>query len=223
MTVISSILSVLAPYDCIGCGSEGSLLCSDCRRTQQKAIARCYQCHGKFIGFETCPPCSLGTSLAAVQAVYRYESHVKDLVWKLKFGRAGAAAAEMASVMTGLVPIDTTSRLIITHAPTATSRVRQRGYDQASLIARSLSRRTGVPYAPLLSRIGQHKQVGATKALRAQQLQYSFRPIRRRQIAGAHILLIDDVITTGATLQAAARVLEAAGAARVEALVFAQA
>lgn len=111
---------------------------------------------------------------------------------------------------------------IIVPVPTATSRVRQRGYDQATVLARRLARKQRLPYARLLARLGQAHQVGAGRAERVSHLKDAFRAIRVAHIQGAHILLIDDVCTTGATLESAARTLRAAGAKRVDALVFAQ-
>ena len=108
-------------------------------------------------------------------------------------------------------------------APTATSRVRQRGYDQAKLLARALARQAGLPYLDCLARVGQTHQVGATREQRLRQLQAAFRVRRPNAVRSAYLLLVDDVSTTGATLELAATILKSAGARRVDAIVFAQA
>jgi ComF family protein len=113
--------------------------------------------------------------------------------------------------------------VVIVHVPTASSRVRRRGYDQARLLARAISKHTGLPHRPLLTRMGQHHQVGARREQRVTQLASAFRVSNPKPVDGNHIILIDDVLTTGATLEAAARALKAAGAKRVDGLVFAQA
>jgi ComF family protein len=221
--LLTPLLSLLAPHECIGCGEEGILVCTDCRRYMADAVARCYACHQAHPLFRTCSSCSKQSALFAIHAAVRYEGTAKDLVWKLKFGRARAAADEIATILAERTVFASPDHIIVTHAPTAMTRVRQRGYDQAALIAKSFAGRTGITYQPLLVREGKNKQVGASRAVRSKQLQGAFRPIHRRDIENAHIIIIDDVVTTGATLEAAAQTLKSAGAGRIEAIVFAQA
>ncbi len=71
-----------------------------------------------------------------------------------------------------------------------------------------------MPYRPLLARSGHQEQIGASKAQRSAQLAGVFRAIRPTDIRAAHIILVDDIITTGSTLESAARVLVDAGARR---------
>jgi len=141
-------------------------------------------------------------------------------VWKLKFTGAQAAAVEMAQLMK--MSIRGLSGVLVP-VPTATSRVRGRGYDQAVLLTRALSRETGSPSVNCLRRSGQDEQVGAGRERRSKQLQGVYRCASPSSVRGKHVVLVDDVLTTGATLDAAARALKLAGAARISALVFAQA
>ncbi|HET8709331.1 MAG TPA: phosphoribosyltransferase family protein [Candidatus Saccharimonadales bacterium] len=150
-----------------------------------------------------------------------YQGVAKDAVWKLKFEGAQAAAHDMATVMAALLPVDAVTLLV--PAPTATSHIRRRGYDQARLLARAVAKQTGLPHAPCLVRLGQQRQVGANRQQRFEQLAGAFRLAAGYDVTGKTILLVDDVLTTGATLEAAAAVLKQAGARRVEAVVFARA
>ncbi|MBC7707774.1 hypothetical protein H7Y63_00950 [Polaromonas sp.] len=117
--------------------------------------------------------------------------------------------------------IDLNGALIVP-IPTATQRVRQRGYDQSYLIARAFSRKTTAQFTPVLRRLGQQRQRGASKSTRAIQLSDAYW-LRHYNFKNRHVVLVDDVVTTGATLESAARLLRAAGATRVEAIIFAKA
>jgi predicted amidophosphoribosyltransferase len=90
-------------------------------------------------------------------------------------------------------------------------------------MAKALARQMGVPYRTHLRRIGQAHQVGANRAERLRQLRGAFRLAHAEALRGKHIVLVDDVLTTGATLETAARALKRAGASRVSAIVFTQA
>jgi len=158
-----------------------------------------------------------------VRTACRYENAAKDALWQLKFGNARAAAANVAQVMQPLFEELGGQDVVVVHIPTATSRVRMRGYDQAKLIARICARRTRLRYAPLLIRLGQQRQVGLRREERLSQLENAYRVRDSHHIRGAHIVLVDDVVTTGATLEAAARALKRGGAQKIEAIIFAQA
>jgi ComF family protein len=147
-----------------------------------------------------------------------YGGLAKEIVWRLKFKGASAAAAEMVRHLPDVFP----AGVVIVPVPTATSRVRRRGYDQAKLLARELANRRQIPYLDCLARSGQSHQVGASRRERLRQLSGAFRVRYPARVEGAHLVLVDDVLTTGATLEAAAVALKQAGAKKVEAAVFAQ-
>lgn len=205
MSLIDSILSALAPYNCLGCNSEGKLLCKLCvaRLARPPAFD-----HPLIV-------------LANVRAVTGYNGITKDLIWQLKSAGAQAAAKIMATEMCRYVQLSEDQ--IIVPVPTASRRVRQRGYDQAKLLAKALARQSRLPYVDCLVRRGQTHQVGATRQQRLQQLQGAFRVRRSSLVKEREILLIDDVITTGASMELAAHALKQNGAISVQALTFAQA
>lgn len=221
MSIIDYFIGRLAPYDCLGCGLEGYLICSACLAKMPSASERCYRCYVPSPGSATCVTCLTPDCPEIVRVFTPYEGIAKDILWKLKSGGAQAAAREMASLLLPLVPIR--PDLLVVHLPTATSRVRQRGYDQARLLARSLAKQARLPYANVLARSGQAHQVGASRAQRLAQLTDAFRVTGAWRVHGAHILLVDDVLTTGASFEAATRALKAAGALRVDAIAFARA
>ncbi|MDB5166138.1 MAG: ComFC, amidophosphoribosyltransferase [Candidatus Saccharibacteria bacterium] len=221
MNPLGRIIGYLAPFVCLDCGDEGLLLCSWCRSSLSHVQSRCYRCLTPSSKGKVCIACH--DTLTATLARTSYDQIlVRKMLFKLKSDRAGSVAIEMAEMMAPLLrQTDPTS--IVTYAPTSTRRVRSRGYDQAQLIARYLSRSSGLPYRRLLARVGHTRQVGADHQSRQNQLISAFRVISPGHITGRSIIIVDDVMTTGATLETAARVLVEAGATQVTAVVFAAA
>jgi ComF family protein len=150
-----------------------------------------------------------------------HDGLAKELIHSAKYERAKAGLTEVAEMLATLLPFFEDD-VVLTHVPTASSRIRERGYDQAEVIARRLAQKSRLPYSPLLARLGQAHQVGSGRRERIAHTRNAFRPIHMGRIKGAHIILIDDVCTTGASLESAARALKRAGAKRVDAIVFAQ-
>jgi ComF family protein len=220
MSLFEYIIAPLAPHHCLTCGAEGTLLCDPCSTSVKDTAMCCFKC-GKPSAERLCALCQPDSPLAALRCASAYEGTAQQLVHCLKFGRAKAAAIPMARLLAARLPRD--RQYFITHVPTATRRRRQRGYDQAALIARSLSRYTDLPYRPLLARSGQQRQLGKGRHARQLQLQEAFRYCGRLPHARYTVLLIDDVITTGASLEAAAQALHLAGIKHVEAAAFAAA
>ncbi len=109
---------------------------------------------------------------------------------------------------------------LVVPVPTATGRRRERGFDHAALLARYIARQLKLEFVSALARLGQSRQVGAGRSQRLKQSELNYRVARPSLIAERHILLVDDVITTGATIQAATRTLKQARAKSVNALAF---
>lgn len=222
MSVPDTIIGLLAPHRCIGCDAESTLLCSDCQTKLPKVPPRCYRCHRLSTGNRTCLSCRSSSKLYAIYVATVYDELAKTLIWKLKFDGAQAAAGAIAICLRGVLPQEKNRQYLIVPVPTATGRVRRRGYDQAKLLARALAKQARLPYLDCLQRSGQAHQVGASRHDRLRQLKDSFRVVHKHTVRDVHIMLVDDVVTTGATLEAAATALKSVGARRVEATVFAQ-
>jgi ComF family protein len=157
-----------------------------------------------------------------------YEGAAKELVKIYKFGHQRAAAAALSRLMVEtLHDFDTSAELIrlnylIVPVPTATSRIRQRSFDHSALLARAIGRQLGAENANGLGRRGQSRQLGAKRPDRLSQPEGNYFVRLPQIIKDQNILVIDDVVTTGATLKTVTKVLRAAGAKRVDALVFAK-
>ena len=222
MNLLERCLDIIAPHICFVCGSEGALLCGACRLEAFVSVpSRCYRCHAATQQSGVCPSCRRKSPLSHVWVATRYAGHAKELVRRFKFERARQAADIVAEALGQTLPL-LPDKVLVTHIPTANSRVRVRGYDQAELIAQGLCARRGWQYTPLLLRYGSARQLGAKRSQRFAQLENAFVVRNPRLAAGSHILLIDDVLTTGATVEAATRTLKEAGAKTIDAAVFAQ-
>lgn len=149
---------------------------------------------------------------------FTYMDTVEQLVELFKFGCNRQAGHFMASKMDQELP----EQVMIAPIPTPSSRVRRRGFDHTALLAREISARQKLEYRQVLRRVGSSRQVGSGRAVRLKQAESSYAVTNPAHVRGRHIVLIDDVVTTGATLQAAARLLRKAGAKKVDAVVFAK-
>lgn len=222
MRVIEDIIAFLAPHYCIACGQEGAVVCDWCLPDFATPLPeRCYRCKAMARDSRVCGKCRKASCLKHVWARTEYDALPKRLVHDFKFERKKAAAAPIARLMGERLPY-LPQETIVAHIPTATSRVRRRGYDPAELIASVLAQELGLRHETLLRRVTQTRQVGAKRAERLKQMEHAFRSVNTDGIKGATVLLIDDLTTTGSTLEAAARSLKDAGATSVSAAVFAQ-
>ena len=226
MSIIDTLLATVAPLECIVCNQEGYLLCPTCITAMEfYKPSECFSCFKPTSNNFTYDSCFIKTGIRSVSACYAYKDTAKQAVGEFKFNGKRAAAKDLARIMSEraqnakLIP---DPNIILVHIPTATSRVRERGYDHAKLLARALSHNLGLLQVDALTRTKQGHQVGLGRVERSKHIAGAFRVPRPQVIAGAHILLVDDVVTTGATLSEAAKVLLQAGAMHVDALVFAK-
>ncbi|MDQ3123974.1 MAG: hypothetical protein M3Q14_04820 [bacterium] len=140
----------------------------------------------------------------------------------MKFKYSGEAADIIAKQLVNTLPALPPDTIIV-HVPTATKHVRERGYDHAQRIARYLAAGLNLQHFALLARTSQARQVGASRQQCLSQMKSAFHPRHPKFINGAHVLMVDDVVTTGATIEAAAKTLRQAGARSIDAVIFAQA
>ena len=219
--MFEQLIDFIAPHTCLGCAKKGKILCLPCTKMLERPSAICFLCHKAMSDLGVCAACRSHSSLGRISVATLYTGTALQLVHQLKFNRATAASAIIATHI--FTHIRLPEHAVITHAPTATSRRRQRGYDQAQCIARQLAKLSGLPYVSLLARAGQKRQLGKTRAERMHQQREIYRPRQAVLIQNKTIVLVDDVITTGSTLQASAATLLSAGAAKIEAIAFAAA
>ncbi|MBI2589015.1 ComF family protein [Candidatus Saccharibacteria bacterium] len=228
MGVFETAIGWLAPPQCIGCDIEGTALCEACSTSEIVAYGeRCYLCGAVAPGGRTCPSCRPG-SPRFVWISTNYEGPAKDLVKLYKFRHQRAAASTLAQLMNQtMLDFNTKADVartdyLVVPVPTATSRIRQRSFDHSTLLARALAKKLGLKEAAVLGRLGQSRQLGAPRSTRLKQADGQYYVRLPHLVKGRNILLIDDVVTTGATIKAVTKQLRRAGARRIDALVFAK-
>ncbi len=196
---VGPVLDVLLPRRCALCGAAGSGVCEPCAAALPPA-----------------PPVPVPDGLDACWALLDYHDPTPALVAEIKYRNHRDALDVVARAMAEFliharVPVDA-----LTWAPTSRVRRRHRGYDQARLLARSIGRHAGISAVSTLERQQGGAQTGADRSERLHGPAFTSRADLR-----GHVVVVDDVRTTGATLSAAGRTLRAAGATRVSGLVLA--
>lgn len=159
------------------------------------------------------------------RAVALYEGRARDLVHRLKYEDRLDLAAVLARMMAGAGSDLLAEADCLVPVPLHRLRLWRRRFNQAALLSHRIGRIAGRPSDPaLLARVrATRSQVGLSRVARATNLQGAFRvpEAARARLQGRRVLLIDDVMTTGATANAAARIMLRAGAASVDVLIFA--
>ena len=172
----------------------------------------------------TCPECrEWPDALRLARSAFLLEPPADRLVHQLKYrgwkGLGEPLGERMAHV---LWPPESHEPAVVTAVPTTAKRRRERGYNQAQILADSLASATSRQARPLLHRIsGSRTQTTLQPAARAANVAGAFAPAA--DVAGLHVILVDDVLTTGATAAECATVLAAAGACCVRLITFVRA
>lgn len=230
---VSSLLSVawrrtldlVFPPRCVGCRSFGSFLCSHCLATMPRARPpRCPVCWMPGAG-GVCRRCrDQPFAFVAARCPFVYDGAAREAVHALKYEGVSAVAELMAQAMAECLEEWAPAAAALVPVPLTGARRRSRGYNQSEMLARELSGLSGLPLAAgvLTRRRGAPPQARATdEAARRANVADAFAVRQGDPLAGP-LLLVDDVMTSGATLDACARALRGAGHDPVYALTFAR-
>lgn len=219
--LLEKIISIIAPHTCIVCSNEDNILCDACLPGAFLAPeSACVLCEKPTVNWQICAKCRRRSALNSVYVVAEYDSVAAELLKRYKFERAKAAYAPLAKAMAMALPYIEPSSLVVP-LPTAAVRVRQRGYDQSVLLARKLAGLCGLKPRLVLKRLSTARQVGANRKDRQAQAQTAYALMNAEKVQGKTIWLVDDICTTGASLNASATLMRKAGAKEVNAVVVA--
>jgi ComF family protein len=225
-----ALLSLTLPETCAGCGQAGVWFCDLCAAKLSHAHQRgCYRCGRRGKPQRECHHCQelFPRVLKRVRSGFVYDGPMRNAIMRFKYSgeyqRGYDLGERLAERVSGLLP----SRRIdlVVPIPLHKRRYRSRGFNQSAILAKCISTAVSVPTGePLARERNTSPQVRLTAEERLENLNRAFEvvPEAKSEIQGKSLLLVDDVMTTGATLAAAARELEDAGAAEVYGVTLAR-
>ncbi|MEW7849067.1 ComF family protein [Massilia aurea] len=228
--ILQSLLGALLPSCCALCGGHAqAAVCADCERAYVLQTPRCPCCAnptGALDSMRHCGAClAHAPGFDATWVACDYAAPLDGLVLQLKFGAQLALAPWMARVLQTVIAQDASALPdVLCPVPLGPTRLIERGYNQALEVARPLARALGLPVAPqLLERLRDTApQSGAAPGERRKNVRGAFGVDSTFDVRGRHIGVVDDVMSSGHTLEEIAAVLKQAGAARVTNIVFAR-
>ena len=206
-----ALLDLLVPPACAGCGSAGALLCPACRASLRPTADPA----ARFVAAD--PGVVVGRALALGIGAFAYEGSLRRALGRLKYAGAGRVAENLARearpAFERLLGISGPATVV--PVPVHTERQRQRGYNQAELIARHLADGRRHPVVELLTRTNvTERQHRLDRAGRLRNLRSAI-SLRSGATPPPTVIVVDDILTTSATLEACAGVLLAGGAREV--------
>jgi ComF family protein len=217
-------LDLLFPAHCVHCGANGELLCELCVLSLTPyPDASCSKCGEPTHGPDLCDRCAADPpAITRMSVGYLFDDIARDAIHALKYDDIRAIAPLLGTLLSEyLIGLRRTPDVIIP-VPLHSGRARERGFNQAEALSTRVGELLSVPVnTDILRRtINIPHQAGLRRESRERNIVDAFEA--RKLPDGMHIMLIDDVTTTDSTLEECARTLKAAGAARVDAAVFAK-
>lgn len=241
---MNSLWSVVFPSDCLLCGREiaeasRGLVCRECWATlgpwSGPSCARCGLPFASALASDSVPPlcaeCRQEERPFDLARSYGlYVGPLRAVILQLKFGRRERLGKPLGELLAPVGESLGAREAVLVPVPLHASRKRERGFNQAELLAGGLARKLGkegrrvrVEANILVRTRATAPQTGLSPAARQENVRGVFRVARPERVRGRAVCLVDDVMTTGATLSAGAMALKRAGAARVLALTLARA
>lgn len=186
--------------------------CIYCGHSLQEEEIKCLRCSGKSFSFEEC--CVLG----------RYQGKIRETLHRFKYRGQKSLAEPLGKLLCSKLALMswTSSIDFLVPVPLNPQRLRLRGYNQASLLAKAVGKELGLPVIEALERVRDTKsQTGLNKKQRTENLRGAFRCVKEIR-KGSHVLLIDDVLTSGSTAHEASLALKKGGSGRVSVAALAR-
>lgn len=222
-------IDLIFPPQCGGCGKEGQRFCARCVASLEYIVSPlCAYCGypARHAGVARCGVCRALPSgdLAGLRSAALFAGPLQRALHRLKYRRDVILADSLAQLLHTAWQQQRLPRGLVVPVPLSAERQRERGYNQAGLLARGFADLAGLPYRPAAAARVRHtaSQVHLSAGARQQNVAGAF-AARPAGVRGQTVLLVDDVCTTGATLAACAAALRAAGAVEVWGLTLGRA
>lgn len=219
-------LDLIFPKKCVNCGEFGGFCCAKClakiKPNKTQVCPRCGKIRDKG---KWCRNCKKDSSLDGVMVGAQYRiGPTKELIHHLKYQNILELAPVLADLLIDqLIDSDFSSEVIITSVPLHRRKLNERGFNQAEVLAKMVADKIGYNYQPLLKRIKNKKsQVELSGKKRRESLAGIIKAINPKNIENKIVILVDDVSTTGTTLEECAKILRENGARQVWGLVVAR-
>lgn len=217
---LESLIGLLAHDQCIICGKDNIALCYACFHQEIfTEDSRCYMCNKLAKNSGICTACT--SRLRRIWWLGLYKGQLKDLLWQMKFHRRRSHGRLFGTYLADTLPHLPAETLVIP-VPTAPRRIRRRGFDQAKLIAQTIAEKRKLRFLDPLYRVSTVDLIGKTRTERRELMRESLAIKRQELLGGATVLLVDDVLTTGATIEAAAALLRKQGVKHVDGALVAR-
>jgi len=228
---------VMFPPQCLGCAeilypSAGQIFCQACSNEIRLITGRiCPVCGTVFPDSpapgHVCGDCLENkTYFSRARAVFRYETLILNAIHQFKYGRNISVGETLASFMAGFSfsDIDFPDYSLIIPVPLHIKRLRERGFNQSLILARALEKKHRIPvdFSVLKRKKFTTTQAGSNRNERKSNIKNAFEVRNCKNIAGKNIILVDDVYTTGVTVNECAKMLVMAGVQKVSVLTLAR-
>lgn len=221
-----SALDWLFPPVCGGCDAPGERWCDSCQQKSRRISANICECCGDLLlaTGPLCPKCQAQPpSYTVLRSWGSYSGPLRKAIHRLKYEKDIGLGEGLSKHLIELYNLLKWDVDMVVPVPLGSGRLKHRGYNQSGLLARPLAYAIEKPYTPgLLQRIRETRtQVGLNAAERHLNVNNAFQA-RNTQVSGKVVLLIDDVTTTGSTINACAKALSTAGASAVYGMTLAR-
>ncbi|MDD5289104.1 MAG: ComF family protein [Dehalococcoidales bacterium] len=235
-------LDLLFPKFCVGCGKEGDFICSSCQASLPCIEPPvCTKCGKPQINFQASPGVNPATVLRmnevfcsscigweadidGIRSPFRFEGVIRKAIHAFKYNNLRAITGRLAKLLSDYLIANPIRCDVLTPVPLHDKRLRERGYNQSCLLAKELGRLTGIPVSDSCL-VRHHYNLPQARTANVEERRQNVVGVfacQNDDLRGKKVLLIDDVTTSGATLNACASVLKTAEAMSVWGLTLAR-